>query len=136
MTIDPLRSKTMRAVRSKDTKPEMLVRRLVHSLGYRYRLHWKDLPGKPDLVFPSRRKVIFINGCFWHGHDCKRGARAPKENADYWSAKIERNRQRDAASINALTQLGWRVCVLWECDLKDKEGLKDKLLNFLEASSH
>src|ERR1700735_5319447 len=86
------RSSTMRAVKSKDTRPEMHVRRIVYALGYRYRLHRKDLPGKPDLAFIGRRKAIFVNGCFWHGHDCPRGSRAPKTNQAYWTAKISRNR--------------------------------------------
>ena len=85
------RSRTMRAVRDRDTKPELAVRRLLHRMGYRYRLHWRDLPGKPDIVFGPRRKVIFVHGCFWHGHSCNRGNRLPKTNAEYWKAKIERN---------------------------------------------
>ncbi len=132
MTTDELRSRTMRAVRSKDTKPEMLVRQVAHAMGYRYSLHRKDLPGKPDLVFSSRRKVIFINGCFWHGHDCKRGARAPKENADYWQNKISRNRARDLKAVEMLTQLGWTSSTFWECELKDANALRDKLKAFLD----
>src|SRR5205814_5907334 len=95
------RSRIMRAVKGRDTAPEMTVRRIVHGMGYRYRLHRKDLPGKPDLVFPRDHKVIFVHGCFWHGHDCQRGARAPKMNADYWSTKIARNRNRDVQTIEA-----------------------------------
>ena len=94
--VSPQRSATMRAVKGKDTKPELLVRRLVHGMGYRYRLHRKDLPGKPDLTFAGRRRVIFVHGCFWHGHDCARGARVQKNNRDYWLGKIGRNRGRDA----------------------------------------
>ena len=99
----------MRAVKAGDTAPEMTVRRMVHRMGHRFRLHRKDLPGKPDLVFPRLRKVVFVNGCFWHGHDCVRGARAPKANAEYWRAKIARNRLRDAASLAALKTEGWRA---------------------------
>lgn len=126
------RSKTMSAVRSTDTKPELLVRKLAHSLGYRYRLHQSQLPGKPDLVFPGRKKIIFVHGCFWHGHDCKRGARKPATRQDYWLPKIERNRQRDEAHLAALTSAGWRVMILWECELKDREALAARLTNFLE----
>ena len=90
----------MRAVKSHDTKPELLVRRAIHCMGYRYRLHRKDLPGKPDVVFPSRKKIIFVHGCFWHGHDCARGARMPKSNRSYWVSKISRNRERDAPVSN------------------------------------
>ena len=118
------RSRTMRAVKSRDTQPEMLVRRLVHSMGKRYRLHRADLPGKPDLTFPRLKKIIFVHGCFWHGHNCKRGAREPKENAAYWKRKISRNRERDAAAQEALRAQGWDVLVLWECQLKDCEALR------------
>jgi len=92
------RKRTMTQVHSKDTQPEMRVRRLVHSLGYRYRLHRKELPGNPDLVFPKRRKIIFVHGCFWHGHDCKAGRKRPKANEEYWNAKLARNRDRDATN--------------------------------------
>ncbi|SHK14991.1 T/G mismatch-specific endonuclease [Ruegeria lacuscaerulensis ITI-1157] len=109
----------MRAVKAKDTKPEMVVRRLVHSLGYRYRLHRRDLPGCPDLVFSPRRKVIFVHGCFWHGHDCRRGARQPKTNPDYWRQKIERNRTRDNTAQEALKAAGWDVLTIWECEVRD-----------------
>lgn len=125
------RSRIMRAVRDRDTKPEMLVRKMVHRLGYRYRLHRADLPGKPDLVFPSRRKVIFVNGCFWHGHDCKRGARTPKTNTDYWINKVARNLDRDSANLKELRMIGWRPLVIWECELKDSSKLKQRLRRFL-----
>jgi DNA mismatch endonuclease (patch repair protein) len=129
---DPaLRRRTMQAVKSANTKPEMKVRRLLHSLGYRYRLHRKDLPGAPDIVFPSRRKIIFVHGCFWHGHDCPRGARVPANNRDYWVSKIERNRSRDARTREALAALGWDVLVLWECRLKDSAALQSELTRFL-----
>lgn len=121
----------MRAVKGKDTKPEWVVRRLVHALGYRYRLHRKDLPGKPDLVFGPRRKVIFVHGCFWHGHDCKRGARVPKTNRDYWLQKVQRNRDRDAATQKALQNAGWSVLILWECEIKETVALEQRLIAFL-----
>ena len=128
------RSAIMRAVRSKDTRPEMVVRRLVHGLGYRYRLHGKGLPGKPDLVFASRRKVILVNGCFWHGHNCTRGARQPTENADYWTAKIKSNVERDLASAAALQSAGWQMLTVWECETKvrDRDALLKRLVDFLE----
>lgn len=125
------RSRIMRAVKGRDTSPEMIVRRLLHHLGYRYRLHRPDLPGKPDLAFPSRRKAIFVHGCFWHGHDCARGARAPKTNQDYWTAKIARNKARDADTIGRLRDLGWSALTVWECELKDRDVLADRLRSFL-----
>lgn len=124
----------MRAVKGRDTRPEMLVRRAAHALGYRFRLHRKDLPGSPDLVFPSRRKVVFVHGCFWHGHDCARGARAPKANAEYWSAKIGRNVARDARVLVELRALGWEPLVLWECELKDPAALAGRLRQHLGGS--
>jgi len=125
----------MRAVRSRDTTPEMIVRRAVTAFGYRYRLHRADLPGKPDLVFGPRRKVIFVHGCFWHGHDCKRGAREPKANADYWRDKVRRNRERDAKTIDALMAAGWQVMVIWECDTRDVEALRKRLVDFLREKA-
>ncbi|MET0072107.1 MAG: very short patch repair endonuclease [Candidatus Thiodiazotropha sp.] len=125
------RSRIMRRVKGRDTGPEMKVRRLVHGLGYRYRLHRKDLPGKPDLVFSGKRKVIFVHGCFWHGHDCKRGARLPKTNVEYWAEKIARNKKRDKEHELKLTNAGWDVLVLWECQLRDEKGLRETLVMFL-----
>jgi DNA mismatch endonuclease (patch repair protein) len=125
------RSAIMRAVTSQDTKPEMAIRRLIHRLGYRYRLHRADLPGKPDLVFPIRRKVIFVHGCWWHGHDCKRGAREPKTNTAYWRAKIGRNVTRDRTNRAALKSIGWRVCVIWECEIKDLASMETRIRTFL-----
>lgn len=125
----------MRAIRSKDMKPEIAVRRLAHSMGYRFRLHRKDLPGKPDMVFPSRRAVIFIHGCFWHQHPapaCK-DARAPKSNTGYWQPKLARNQTRDAEHETALHSQGWRVLVIWECQTKDDAAVKQALLAFLGA---
>lgn len=132
-TTDPIRSATMRAVRSTDTTPEMIVRRLLHGLGYRYRLHHKDLPGKPDLVFAGRRKVVMVNGCFWHGHDCVRGARPPKANSDYWKKKIGRNVARDATNLASLQDAGWDVLTIWECETKsaDRPALERRLCEFL-----
>ena len=131
-----LRRRTMQAVRSKDTKPEMVVRRLVHSLGYRYRLHRRDLPGVPDLVFPSRRKIIFVHGCFWHGHPCRGEPRLPKTNREYWVPKIARNAERDRNHLSDLDRLGWDVLTIWECELKDKGGLESRLRRFLDSDGH
>jgi DNA mismatch endonuclease (patch repair protein) len=133
--IDPFdaakRSAIMRAVKSRDTSPELVVRRLAHALGYRFRLGGGGLPGRPDLVFAKRRKAIFVHGCFWHGHACKRGARLPAANASYWSAKIGRNRARDSASLEALAALGWSALTIWECQLAEREGLAKRLRRFL-----
>ena len=125
------RSWIMSQVHSQHTKPELLVRSLVHRLGYRFRLHRKDLPGAPDLVFPARRKVIFVHGCFWHGHTCPRGARLPKANAHYWREKIARNRKRDQQHRRNLRQLGWSVLVLWECQLRNQQQIAARLTRFL-----
>jgi len=129
------RSENMRRIRSKDTAPEMAVRRLVHGMGYRYRLHRKDIPGKPDLSFPGRRKVIFIHGCFWHQHPGCREGRPPKSNADYWLPKLERNQARDKEALEQLAASGWEALVLWECEMKDIPALTGKIKNFLEESS-
>ena len=126
------RSAVMRRVKSSATKPELAVRRLIWSLGGRYRLNRADLPGKPDIVLAGRRLAIFVHGCFWHGHDCARGARVPKANRGYWVGKVARNRARDAATRAALAALGWRVETVWECELKDQTALRgrfDRLLS-------
>ena len=128
------RSENMRAIRSKGMRPELAVRSLVHRLGYRYRLHRKDLPGKPDLVFASRRKVIFVHGCFWHSHDCKI-AHTPKSNKGYWMPKLERNRLRDQKHIAALTEAGWQTLVIWECETAQETALCVRVRNFLEKKS-
>lgn len=123
----------MRRIRAKDTKPEMRVRRLVHAMGYRYRLHRKDLPGKPDLVFGPRRKVILVQGCFWHQHDdpdCKI-ARAPKSRLEYWGPKLQRNVARDRANRAALEESGWSVLEIWECQTTDVEDLEERIRGFL-----
>lgn len=131
---DPVkRSAVMRAVKSRDTAPELVVRAAVRELGFarRYRLNGASLPGKPDLVFGAMRKAMFVHGCFWHGHACKRGARQPKDNAAYWRAKIAGNRARDIASLKALRQAGWAALVVWECETRDASALKRKLGKFL-----
>ena len=131
-TPSPARSRTMRAVKSKGTKPERLVRSWLHSHGYRFRLHRDDLPGKPDLVFPSRKKVIFVHGCFWHGHNCKRGARVPKTNTKYWISKVARNRERDTEHVQVLKAIGWKAHVIWECQLADLDDVMMDAVSFLE----
>ena len=128
------RSEIMSNIRAKGMKPEMAVRRLVHAMGYRYRLHRRDLPGSPDLVFPGRRKVIFVHGCFWHQHGdpACRIARRPKSNQHYWLPKLERNVIRDAEHLAQLAQLGWDVLVIWECDVVCDDGIADRIRGFLE----
>ena len=117
----------MRRVKGKDTAPELKVRRLLRRMGVGYRLHRADLPGKPDIAMPGRKLALFVHGCFWHGHDCARGARVPKQNRDYWLAKVDRNRERDADNRQALTAAGWRVETIWECDLKSEAALTQRL---------
>lgn len=118
------RSAVMRAVKSSNTTPELAVRRAAHRLGARFRLGRSDLPGKPDLVFPGRRTALFVHGCFWHGHDCPRGARMPATNRAYWEAKIGRNMARDKASKAELKKLGWKHAVIWECETRDRAKLE------------
>lgn len=128
------RSDNMRRIRSKDMKPELVVRQVAHALGYRFRLHRKDLPGKPDLVFARRRKIVMVHGCFWHGHadpNCVDGRRKPKSNLDYWLPKLARNRDRDSANSAALTALGFDVLVIWECEARDREALARRLKDFV-----
>ncbi len=125
------RSAVMRRIKGRDTGPEMTVRRALKALGVGYRLGGAALPGRPDVVMKGRRAVIFVHGCFWHGHDCARGAREPKANGDYWRTKIGRNRERDRASEQALTADGWRVLTVWECDLKNPDALNAHLRSFL-----
>ncbi|HUQ95984.1 MAG TPA: very short patch repair endonuclease [Bryobacteraceae bacterium] len=125
------RSEIMSRVRGKHTRPEILVRRVVHRMGYRYRLYGSDLPGKPDLVFPGRSKVIFVHGCFWHGHTCRRGRNRPAANISYWIPKLDRNMRRDRANKGRLRRLGWDVLVLWECELTNEERVQERLLSFL-----
>lgn len=130
------RSWIMSRVRGKDTLPELTVRSLAHSLGYRFRLHRSDLPGKPDLAFLSRRKVIFVHGCFWHGHKCARGNRLPKSNRSYWCDKIKGNAERDKKHRRSLKRMGWSYLVIWECQLKDPARLVSRLTDFLESAYH
>lgn len=127
------RSRIMAAVKSKDTTPELSVRRLVHSLGYRYRLHVRSLPGTPDLVFPRLRKIIEVNGCFWHMHDCAR-CRVPSSRRDYWIAKMQRNAGRDKRTRRELRKLGWEVLVIWECQIKPsrEDWLRQRIVAFLD----
>ncbi|MBT2533067.1 DNA mismatch endonuclease Vsr [Arthrobacter sp. ISL-48] len=133
------RSWNMSRIRGKNTKPELLVRRLLHAKGYRYRLHGKAgkarLPGNPDLVFAGRRKVIFVNGCFWHFHDCRVGQHAPKANAVFWEAKRTRTKTRDADQRRRLQEAGWEVLTVWECELKDASALEIQLEQFLDAQA-
>jgi len=136
-TVTPKRrSEIMSNIRAKGMKPEMAVRRIAHAMGYRYRLHRKDLPGKPDLVFPGRRKVIFVHGCFWHQHSdaACRITRRPKSNRDYWLPKLESNVARDAKHQAELAELGWKVLVIWECDVVAENGIADRVRDFLERT--
>ena len=133
--VDASRSALMARVRGKDTKPEMVVRRVAHALGYRFRLHRRDLPGSPDLVFPNRRKVIFVHGCFWHRHPGCRRATTPKTRAEFWLAKFERNVERDVRKEIELMAAGWEVLVIWECETRDPDGISSKLRIFLDRAS-
>jgi len=127
------RSQIMSRVSGKNTKPELVVRSLLHNMGYRFRLHRKDFPGKPDITLPKHKKVIFVHGCFWHGHtDCPRSKR-PTSNKKFWLEKLDKNMERDKVSINNLKELGWNVLVVWTCEVNDKYKLKNKLLSFLEG---
>ena len=121
----------MRAIRSKDTKPERAVRRILHMMGYRFRLHAKDLRGKPDVVFRKRRAVIFVHGCYWHGHDCRIAGKPPQSNTGYWGPKIQRTRKRDEATRTALEADGWRVLVIRECEAANLEATAAQLREFL-----
>jgi DNA mismatch endonuclease, patch repair protein len=133
--VDPLspaeRSERMGRVRAKDTKPEMVVRRLVHGMGYRYRLHSRSLPGKPDLVFPGRHKVILVHGCFWHLHKNCRQYRFPRSRLDFWGPKLAANQERDARVRRELEAAGWEVLVVWECEIRDRERLARSMRDFL-----
>lgn len=125
------RSETMRRIKGKDTSPEKAVRSMLHRMGYRFRLHREDLPGRPDIVFPSRQKVVFVNGCFWHGHGCARGARTPKTNRKYWVEKISKNMKRDKISSAELRRSGWKCLVVWECRIKNRAVIEKALAKFL-----
>lgn len=124
----------MAKIKSKNTKPELLLRKKLHAMGFRYRLHDAKLPGKPDLVFPSRKKVVFVNGCFWHGHDCPVGARLPKSNTAFWVDKRERNQARDLRQIALLKDLGWECLVVWECTIKASLDVPAEVTQFLTES--
>ena len=128
------RSANMRAVRAKDTKPELTVRRLTHGMGYRYRLHDRSLPGTPDLVFRSRRSVIFVHGCFWHRHTGCDRATEPQSNVEFWRPKLLQNAARDKRQLRALRKGGWRTLVIWECETKDRRSLSSRLRRFLEVN--
>jgi DNA mismatch endonuclease (patch repair protein) len=121
----------MQRIRKTNTKPEMIVRRLVHAMGYRYRLHQANLPGSPDIVLTRHRKVILVHGCFWHRHDCADGRKLPRSKPEYWGPKLERNRRRDEESVARLHKLGWDVLVLWECEIAKEKRLSEALAKFL-----
>jgi len=127
------RSRMMSRIRGKNTKPELLVRRAVHALGFRFRLHRRDLPGSPDLVFPSRHKVIFVHGCYWHRHPGCQYAYTPKSNMTFWQLKFEANVTRDRLALSALESLGWGALVIWECETHDAEALRARLIEFLKG---
>lgn len=129
--ISETRSKTMRAIKSRDTSPELMVRGLVYPIAPGYRLHRPEIPGKPDIAYVGLKRAIFVHGCFWHGHKCVRGARIPKTNKDYWVKKIARNRERDLRNKSRLRRLGWRSITIWECELKSEVRVKRRLLRFL-----
>ena len=124
------RSALMSRIAGKDTAPELFVRQLLHALGYRFRLHRRDLPGTPDIVFPSRGKVIFVNGCFWHAHGCRIG-RPPKSRPEFWLPKLENNRRKDKRNSRELRHLGWGVLTVWQCQTKSRDQLKSRLISFL-----
>ncbi|RYG99871.1 MAG: DNA mismatch endonuclease Vsr [Alphaproteobacteria bacterium] len=124
------RSALMSRIGSKNTAPEITVRKLLHSMGFRFRLHRKDLPGTPDIVLPARRKAIFVNGCFWHSHGCRIG-QPPKTRSEYWGPKLARNRERDGEKTAALREEGWDILTLWQCEIKDRTRLAEQLHRFL-----
>ena len=127
------RRRIMQSVKTENTGPERNVRRLLHRLRYRYRLHAKGLPGRPDIVFPSRKAAIFVNGCFWHGHGCRKG-KPPKSRLEYWGPKLQANRRRDTAKAAELRSLGWRTLTVWQCEVKDAKKLAPKLIKFIDRT--
>ncbi|MBC9868722.1 MAG: DNA mismatch endonuclease Vsr [Opitutae bacterium] len=131
-----VRSRIMSRVKSKGMKPEMRVRRILHGLGYRYRLHRSDLPGRPDIVFPSRRKIVFVNGCFWHSHSGCQRVRIPATNRGYWIEKLNRNSARDERNLASLKGMGWKVMTVWECELRDIATITEQLCEFLGSRRH
>jgi DNA mismatch endonuclease, patch repair protein len=129
------RHRIMQSVKTRDTGPELLVRRLLHRLGYRYRLNERKLPGRPDIVFPRARKAIFVHGCFWHGHDCRKG-HAPKSRLEYWGPKLNANKQRDAVQADRLQELGWSVLTVWQCETTGSpDALRARLSSFIDGSA-
>jgi DNA mismatch endonuclease (patch repair protein) len=135
-TASAQRSANMRAIKARDTGPELIVRCLVHRLGFRFRLRGADLPGKPDLVFPGRNAVIFVHGCFWHRHHCKRGRSIPRTNATFWADKLARNARRDRSQLRTLRRRGWRVMIVWECELKNCDVVSRRIVVFLRSSGN
>ncbi len=129
------RSQRMSLVRAKNTRPELVVRRLVHGLGYRYRLHVRTLPGTPDLVFPSRFSLIFVHGCFWHRHACFNGRRMPKSRVRFWRKKLLANKRRDQVQLHKLRRLGWKILTIWECQIADPDHLSNRIRHFLEQKN-
>lgn len=127
------RSERMSRVRGMDSEAELVVRRLAHRLGYRYRKHVAGLKGRPDLVFAGRRKIVFVHGCFWHRHDCQAGRRLPKSRVDFWKKKLERNQERDAENLRQLATEGWKILVIWECETKNQVDVERRLRRFLDA---
>ena len=127
------RRRIMQSVKSKNTGPELIVRRLLHGMGYRYRLHRKDLPGRPDIALISRRKAIFVHGCFWHGHGCPKG-RLPKSRLEYWKKKLDENKKRDRTKQEQLRSLDWHVLVIWQCETRDLDALAPRLQDFVEGN--
>jgi DNA mismatch endonuclease, patch repair protein len=128
------RSENMRRIKSAETGPELAVRLALRELGFRgYRLHRADLPGRPDIAFVGRKKAVFVHGCFWHGHSCRRGFRTPKSNADYWITKVARNKARDGRAVAELAGRGWSILLVWECEISDPDALRGKLKAFMKA---
>lgn len=128
------RSRLMSRVKNKDTAPEVQVRKMLHAMGHRFRLHRRDLPGSPDIVLPKHKRVVFVHGCFWHSHTCSRGKR-PGARKEFWDAKLDRNVERDREAREALENMGWRVLTVWECELKDPDSVHDKLEAFMACVS-
>lgn len=126
------RSACMRAVKSRNTTPERIVRSHLHRMGCRFALHRADLPGKPDIVMPARNRIVLVHGCFWHGHACRRGRRMPTTNAAYWDEKVKRNAERDRRNLRKLRRMGWRVIVVWECQTRKIDQLERRLQSFIE----
>lgn len=125
------RKRNMTAIKSRHTKPEMIVRSLLHRLGFRFRLHYQKLPGKPDIVLPKHKKIILVHGCFWHMHDCKRGNVTPKTNIEYWQNKRFRNVERDKENLSLYKSSGWKTLTIWECEVKDLTSIENKIRKFL-----